>query len=47
MIESAKKEATDEVEQNRVSKPAQSVVKRYFDDLKNGVEEEQQKQPQK
>ena len=36
VAEAAEKEATDEVEQERISKPAQKVVKQYFDDLKKG-----------
>lgn len=39
VVQAAEKEATDEVEQDRISKPAQKVVKQYFDDLKRGTEE--------
>ena len=41
VVESAEKDATDEVEQDRVSKPAQKVVKQYFDDLKRDAAQKQ------
>ena len=34
VIQSAEKDAADEVDQDRISRPEQAVVKRYFDDLK-------------
>jgi hypothetical protein len=36
VIESAKKDQVDEVDQDRISRPEQAVVKRYFDDLQQG-----------
>ena len=40
VVAAAEKEATDEVQQERVSRPAQNVVKKYFDDLKRGADGE-------
>jgi hypothetical protein len=34
VIQSAEKDAADEVDQDRISRPEQAVVKRYFDDLR-------------
>jgi len=34
VVQSAEKDAADEVDQDRISRPEQAVVKRYFDDLK-------------
>lgn len=35
VIESAEKESAEEVEQDRISRQEASIVKKYFDDLKN------------
>jgi len=34
VVQSADKDAADEVDQDRISRPEQAVVKRYFDDLR-------------
>ena len=34
VMQSAEKDAADEVDQDRISRPEQAVVKRYFDDLR-------------
>jgi hypothetical protein len=39
VVESAEKESTDEVEQERIPRPAVKAVRDYFDDLKRGVAE--------
>jgi hypothetical protein len=39
VIEASEKESTDEVEQDRIPRPAQKAVKDYFDDLKEGLKE--------
>jgi hypothetical protein len=39
VIEAQEKESTDEVEQDRIPRPAQKAVKSYFDDLKEGLKE--------
>jgi len=41
VIESAEKEAADEVTNDRISRPAQNAVKKYFDNLKEGIDQPQ------
>lgn len=41
VIDSAEKEAADEVIQDRISRPAQNAVKKYFDNLKEGMNQAQ------
>jgi hypothetical protein len=41
VIDSSVKEAADEVTNDRVSRPAQNAVKKYFDNLKEGIDQPQ------
>ena len=36
VVDQAEKDSADEVDQDRITRSEQAVVKRYFDDLKNG-----------